>query len=157
MFKSGKELEKVKRIIAKYGNKKKQEEYAAQEKAVFGEAQIMESNDETTCSSSEENDEESQELVFTLEEIKMLDHADKLAYMEKLQGDYKIIQEKIEETIENVIVARNEAKESIAKGEETLANFRQYQKRVDNMVNKMCINMGYDDKKDRRRVTKLGE
>ena len=87
----------------------------------------------------------------------MLGNADKLTYMEKLQGDYKIIQEKIEETIENVIVARNEAKESIAKGEETLANFRQYQKRVDNLVNKMCINMGYDDKKDRKRVTKLGQ
>jgi hypothetical protein len=29
MFKSGKELEKVKRILAKYGNKKEQEEQAA--------------------------------------------------------------------------------------------------------------------------------
>ena len=74
MFKSGKELEKVKKILQKYGNKKEQEETAAHQKAVFGTEQALseDMNDETTCSSSEENDEETAELVFTLEEIQML-------------------------------------------------------------------------------------
>jgi hypothetical protein len=96
LFKSGKDLEKVQKILLKYGNKKEIEEYAAQEKAVFGTDKISEDlNDETTCSSSEDNEEESAELLFNLEEIQMLSDADKITYLNKLEGDFKIIQEKI--------------------------------------------------------------
>ena len=113
MFKSGKELEKVKRIIAKYGNKKEREEAVAQEKAVFGTETIEDNNDETTCSSSDENEEESQELIFTLEEIQMLSDGDKTTYLNKLEGDFKIIQEKWVEVLEKVVVARKEAQDAI--------------------------------------------
>jgi uncharacterized protein YlzI (FlbEa/FlbD family) len=127
LFKSGKDLEKVQKILLKYGNKKEIEEYAAQEKAVFGTDKISEDlNDETTCSSSEDNEEESAELLFTLEEIQMLSDADKITYLNKLEGDFKIIQEKIEEVVEKVVVARKQAREAIARGEETLARFKQY-------------------------------
>jgi hypothetical protein len=160
MFKSGKELEKVKRIIAKYGNKKLQEEATAQEKAIFGTTETIsleESNDDTTCSSSDENEEEAQELLFTLEEIQMLSDADKATYLNKLTGDFKIIQEKWVEVLEKVEVARAEAKEAIKRGEETLANFKSYQNRFDNLMTGMVKNLGYDDKKDRKRVTRQGK
>lgn len=159
MFKSGKELEKVKKILQKYGNKKEQEETAAHQKAVFGteQASSEEMDGETTCSSAEENDEETAELVFTLEEIQMLSDQDKTTYLNKLEGDFKIIQDKWEEVLEKVVVARKEAQAAIKSGEETLANYKAYQNRFDNLMVKMVGNLGYDDKRDRKRVTAEGK
>lgn len=61
-----------------------------------------------------------------MEEIALLSDADKKVYLDKLEGDFKVIQEKIEEVTEKTRIAREEAQESIRRGEETLANFRKY-------------------------------
>ena len=87
----------------------------------------------------------------------MLSDADKTTYLNKLEGDFKIIQEKWVEVLEKVVVARKEAQEAIKSGQETLDNYKDYQNRMNKCMTKMCKNMGYDDKKDRARVTREGK
>ena len=89
--------------------------------------------DSTAASSESENDDQLQRLFFSLEEIEMMENDDKIIYMNKLLVDHQIIQDYITQVIEKVKQARVDIKESIARGEETIAAAKDYLESYDNL------------------------
>jgi hypothetical protein len=120
LYKSPEEKKDIQKSLRKYISFDKKEEVDRKAATMFGEAQIEVANlddsfesGNSTASQSDSVDEECHGLFFSVEEIELMSDADKVIYMNKLQQDYQVIQEKLDEVIERVKNARKEAKQSI--------------------------------------------
>ena len=67
--------------------------------------------------------------------------------MNKLQNDYCDLKEKIEASIQKVDIAIDDCQDSIARGEETLQMFKEYQDRMSGLGKNLTKNMGYKVKR----------
>lgn len=149
LYKSAEEKKDLEKSMRKYVSFEKHDEVERKAAAMFGGAAVevadlddsFESGD-STASQSDAVDEECQGLFFSVEEIELMSDADKVIYMGKLQQDYQVIQAKLDEVIERVKNARQEAKQSIQGGQDTLAMYADYFARMNKLESKTLKNLG---------------